>query len=134
MSRPLLFDDFVPGRVLGEQVERYGDDLAARWQRLFGRPPADDADGGAEAASAALVLMMRAYLGVVAPRPPGNVHARQHFALDALPRRGEAVRTVVACAGKELRRGRRYVELQADGSGDGGRAIYRGRLTLIWAA
>ena len=78
--------------------------------------------------------MMRGFLTVVAPRPPGNVHARQQLKLAALPREGEVIRTTITCVNKELRRERRYVELQALGTGDGGRPIYDGRLTLIRAA
>ncbi len=134
MSRPITFDDFQPGATMGEHLETYGTELASRWQHIFGAQPADGAGGAAEAASIAVVMMMRAYLGVVAPRPPGNVHAGQRFSLQAVPRAGEAIRTVVSCVSKELRRERRYVELRTQGSGEGGRAIYDGRLTLIWAA
>lgn len=133
-SSAITFDDFRPGTALGEAIEVASDALVERWQRIFGTRHEDGAGGAAEGASLAVVLMMRAYLGVVTPRPPGNVHARQQFALQAPPRRGEAVRSVVSCVGKEMRRGRRYVELQVQGSGDGGRAIYTGRLSLIWAA
>lgn len=130
----ITFDDFRPGTVLGETTEVVSDALADRWQRIFGTQAEDGAGSAAEGASLAVVLMMRAYLAVVTPRPPGNVHARQRFTLQAPPRRGEAVRSVVSCAAKEIRRERRYVELQVRGSGDGGRAIYTGRLSLIWAA
>ena len=130
----ITFDDFRPGTVLGDITEVASDTLAERWQRIFGARTEDGAGGAAEGASLAVVMMMRAYLGVVTPRPPGNVHARQHFNLQAPPHRDEAVRSVVSCATKEMRRGRRYVELLAQGSGDGGRAIYTGRLSLVWAA
>lgn len=128
---PLRYDDFEPGRVLGETSEPLDDAMARRWRQLF------DADGAApsaaEGASLALILMMRAYCRVVSPRPPGNVHARQGFALAALPRAGETVRTVVRCTGKEIKRERRYVELETTGTGDAGRALFNGRMTLVWA-
>ena len=47
---------------------------------------------------------------------------------------GEVIRTTLSCLSKELRRERRYVELQATGRGDDGRALFDGRLSLIWAA
>ena len=130
----ITFDDFRPGTVLGETSEVVSAALADHSQHIFGRRTDDGADSAAEGASLAVVLMMRAYLGVVTPRPPGNVHARQRFALQSPPRRGETVRSVVSCAAKEMRRGRRYVDLQVQGSGDGGRVIYTGQLSLIWAA
>ena len=82
----------------------------------------------------AVVAMMRAYLHVVAPRPPGNVHARQQLQMHALPRLGESMRIAVTCAGKELRRERRYVDLRVRATGEGGRALFEGLLSLIWAA
>ena len=127
MKPAIVYDDFVPGAVLGEATEAYDPALAAGWQRIFGPQPADGA-------AIAVVMMMRAYLAVVAPRPPGNVHASQGFALAAEPRTGERIRTVVSCLGKEMRRGRRHVELRTEGTGEGGRPIYTGRMKLIWAA
>jgi len=79
-------------------------------------------------------MMMRGYLGVVTPRPPGNVQARQRFTLDAPPQPGEVIHTVVTCLSKEIKRERRYLDLEVRGTGTGGRSIYRGILSLIWAA
>jgi hypothetical protein len=133
MSTPILFADFQPGAALGTHTESYTPELARAWQRIFVSP--DESGGGAaEGASMAVVLAMRAFLTVVAPRPPGNVHARQQFTLARLPRAGEQVRTVIACAGKEIKRGRFYVDLQVQGTGDGGRDLFGGRMSLIWAA
>jgi hypothetical protein len=117
---------------MGETHMVYRAELASQWERIFGAP-SGDADRAAEAASIATVMMMRAYMAVVSPRPPGNMHARQQIVLDGVPRLNEEVRTEVSCAAKEIRRDRRYVELLVDATGDGGRAIYRGRMTLIWA-
>jgi hypothetical protein len=134
MSTVITFEDFNPGAVMGESVEVFDEKLAQRWQKIFGDQPADGANGAAEGASLAVVMMMRAYLNVVAPRPPGNVHARQRFSLESPPRQGEAIRTVIACVEKAFKRERRYVELQARGTGEEGRPIFTGRMTLIWAA
>lgn len=132
MSAPILFDDFKPGTRIGETSLVYGAGLASQWERIFGASPSE-ADRAAKGASIATVMMMRAYMSVVAPRPPGNVHARQHIVLDDLPVQEESVRIEISCIAKELRRERRYVELQVDGTGDGGRPLYRGHMTLIWA-
>jgi hypothetical protein len=134
MSTMITFEDFNPGAVMGESVEVFDEKLAQGWQKIFGDQPADGANGAAEGASLAVVMMMRAYLNVVAPRPPGNVHARQRFSLESPPRQGEAIRTVIACVEKAFKRERRYVELQARGTGEEGRPIFTGRMTLIWAA
>lgn len=134
MSDLITFEDFNPGAVMGESVEVFDEKLAQGWQKIFGDQPADGANGAAEGASLAVVMMMRAYLNVVAPRPPGNVHARQRFSLESPPRQGEVIRTVIACVEKAFKRERRYVELQARGTGEEGRPIFTGRMTLIWAA
>lgn len=134
MNETFTFERFEPGAVLGEATVTFDAALAQGWQRIFGAGAEDGANGAAEGAGVAVVMMMRAYLGVVTPRPPGNVHSRQRLSMRGVPRKGEAIRTVMRCESKELKRERRYVELRAIGTGDGGRLIYDGRLTLIWAA
>ena len=133
-AKPILFDDFVPGAVLGEIELPFEHALAQGWQGIFGSTPEAGAGGPAEGASMAVVMMMRAYLGVVTPRPPGNMHARQRLHLSGTPRVGERIRTVMSCEAKEIRRERRYVDLLAVGTGEGERPLFEGRLTLIWAA
>lgn len=130
MSGLWRYDDFEPGRVVGEASEAVAPGMARSWQAIFGT---DGAGGAAEGASLALVVMMRAYCRAVAPRPPGNVHARQRFAVAATPRVGETVHTVVRCVGKEIKRERRYVELETAGTGEAGRALFTGTMTLVWA-
>ncbi len=131
-AAPILFEDFQPGAVLGEQVQIYDAQQAQRWRAIFGASA--DAHSAAEGASMAVVNMMRAYLQLVTPRPPGNMHARQQLRMQAIPEPDEAIRVVLSCVGKEMRRERRYVELQARGTGTGERALFNGRITLIWAA
>jgi acyl dehydratase len=82
----------------------------------------------------ATVLMMRAYMRILTPRPPGNIHARQHLKLLAGIAPGEEITTELECAGKELKRERRYVELACRATGKAGRPLFDGRMTIIWAA
>ncbi|MFT0852027.1 hypothetical protein VRY85_14780 [Achromobacter sp. F4_2707] len=131
---PILFEDFQPGTLMGERVEVYDDKQAQRWMAIFGSASAGEPHDAAQAASMAIVGMMRAYLDVVAPRPPGNVHTKQKLTMHALPQLGEAMRIRVTCAGKEMRRARKYVELQVQGTGKDQRPLFEGLLTLIWAA
>lgn len=133
-AQPILFEDFQVGTLMGEQVEVYDAQQAQRWQAIFGDQPSDGANGFAEGASMAVVNMMRAFLHVVTPRPPGNVHAKQQLRMRAMPQQGESIRVKVHCAGKEMRRERRYVELKVQGTGTGDRALFDGLITLIWAA
>jgi hypothetical protein len=131
MSAVILWDDFQPGATLGEITQVYDASLSSAWQGIFGK---EGAGKPAEGAGIAVAMMMRGYLGVVTPRPPGNVHTRQRFTLEAMPSHGDPIRTVVTCLGKERKRDRRYVEFDVRGTGIGGRAIYNAVLTLIWAA
>ena len=128
--QPFLFDDLVPGVELGQAIGVYDESMTFAWRRLFGQSTAP----GAEAAGIAVALMMRGYLSVVSPRPPGNVHVGQGLRLHALPQAGEQVRTVLACTSKEIRRERRFVEFSATATGQNERPLFDGQLTLVWAA
>jgi len=134
MSDVFVYDRFEPGTVLGETTITVDAALTQGWRHIFGDAQEDGAGEAAEGAGLAVVMMMRAYLGIVTPRPPGNVHSRQRLSMRGVPRPGESVRTVMRCESKEMKRERRYVELRATGSGENGRPIYDGYLTLIWAA
>lgn len=129
-SKPILFEDFVPGALMGEREEVYDAAQAMRWQSLFGGAGA----GAAEAASMAVISMMRGYLNLVTPRPPGNVHTRQQLKMRGLPQPGESIRVAVRCLGKEVRRERNYLDLEVRGCGAQERALFDAQLTLIWAA
>lgn len=130
-AAPLLFDAFRAGADMGAATEPVDAGLLARWRELY---PWDEPGPQEAPAGVATVLILRAYMKVIAPRPPGNIHARQRVVLHALPRIGEAVTTAFACTGKELRRERRYLELAARSTGADGRALFDGVMTVIWAA
>lgn len=133
-ATPILFEDFQPGALMGERVELYRPKQAERWQAIFGNQPEDGANGAAQSVSMAVVSMMRAYLHVITPRPPGNVHTRQQLRMHNLPECGEAIRVTVHCAHKQMRHERRYVDLNVEGTGHEGRALFDGVISLIWAA
>jgi len=133
-AAPILFDDFQPGALMGQVEEVYDAKQAQRWQAIFGSTSQEGANGPAEGASMAVINMMRAYLKVVAPRPPGNLHAKQKLRMHGIPQQGERIQVEVHCVGKEIRRERRYVELQVQGTGTGGRVLFDGLINLIWAA
>lgn len=134
ISDVILFDHFSPGDVLGECTQCYDPAQIQRWQSLFGHTESDGAGGFAEQAGIATVMMMRAYLQIVAPRPPGNIHAGQKMHMQSQPHPGETVTLVVRCLDKTLRRERRFIELGVTCLGADGRSIFTGQLTLIWAA
>lgn len=130
-GEPILFADFVPGAPMGEMTETVSDDQLGEWAALY---PWDAPVDGTVPKGLATVLMMRAYLDVVSPRPPGNLHVRQQMRLHEAMQVGEPVTTQIACQAKELKGERRKLELRATGRGNGGRLLYDGVLTLYWAA
>lgn len=130
-AKPILFADFQPGAEMG----RKSDVLSARqleeWGELY---PSDRPVGEEAPMGLATVLMMRAYLEVVSPRPPGNLHVRQDLQICAPVRVGEEVTTTVTCLDKELRKERRVVRLAVSGTGANSRSLFDGIITLFWAA
>lgn len=132
MSAPLLlFEGFQPGAVLGRACERVDAALLEQWVQLY---PWDQPAPGEVPAGLSTVLLMRAYMRILSPRPPGNIHARQRIELIDALRLDEEVATEIRCAGKQLRKERRYVELVTRSTGERGRALFDGTMTLIWAA
>ena len=125
----ITYETFAPGQVMGSSEAVLDAAKLQAWQALF---PEDDL-GGVMPHGMVAAIAMRAYAEVVQPRPPGNVHAVQHFDLFRLPRAGETLTTTITCLDKEVRRDRRRVTLQMDCAGAEGPA-FRGRMTVLWAA
>lgn len=126
---PILYGDFAPGQGMGSATYRLDLEAVARWRRLF----PDDETGELMPHGMIAVVSMRAYGEVIPLRPPGNIHAAQHFELLRLPCIGEELVTTVGCLSKEIRRDRRRVTLATETRGSGGPA-FRGRMTVLWAA
>lgn len=127
---PILYATLQPDAHMGTHNDIYEQTMSDRWRSIFAR----DSSSAAEQASMSLVLAMRALLSVVAPRPPGNVHARQKMRLHQLPRLGEKVRSEVNCIRKEIKRERMYVDFAVTGFGEDDRILYEAQMSLIWAA
>jgi len=131
MAAVLTFDSFQPGASMGRATEVIDAEVLDAWRQLY---PWDAAAADALPSGIATVLLMRAYMRILTPRPPGNIHARQRLELLAPIASGEEVTTEIECVGKELKRERRYVELACRASGKAGRPLFDGRMTIIWAA
>lgn len=131
MAEVLTFDSFRPGASMGRTTETIGAEVMDSWQRLY---PWDAAPAGELPSGFATVLLMRAYMRILTPRPPGNIHVRQRLELLAGIAPREEVTTELECVSKELKRERRYVELACRASGEAGRPLFDGRMTIIWAA
>lgn len=125
------YDSFVPGVLIGHTTDIIEQKLIDDWIRLY---PWETIVPGEVPSAISTVIMMKAYLRIVSPRPPGNIHAKQYAELTSSPSIGETVLTGLKCLSKEVRRERRFVNLEARSTGDGGRALFVGCMSLIWAA
>jgi len=130
MTDVLTYDSFTPGTELGHWEESVDAGLIATWESLFGD---NEQDRPARQTGLCVALMMRAFLNVVAPRPPGNIHARQIMTIESLPQPGDTVHSRIRCIDKEIRRDRRYLELEVTGHDASQRPLYIGKMSLIWA-
>lgn len=127
----IMFDDFTPGESFGAVPVVIDQDMILQWGALF----PDDLKLGAEMpVGLTSAVAMNAYLELVAPRPPGNVHASQAFEMHKLPKFGDTIQTEVLCLSKELHKGRRWVELGTKSCDQAGELMFTGRMKLIWAA
>lgn len=124
------FARFVVGESFGPHHLVLDAGLLGRWAALFAPPPAPSATVPPGLLS---VIAMRAYGNLIAPRPPGNIHAGLGFDIVRLPRPGETVATRFSCAGKEIRRERRLVHLRFDSMDADGATLFTGRFTSIVA-
>ncbi|HYD71130.1 hypothetical protein [Azospirillum sp.] len=126
----LTFDSMPVGAEMGRRELVLDDGLLGRWLRLF----PDDADGDRMPAGMMAAVTMRAYAEILQPRPPGNVHGAQQFQVIRLPRLGERLVTALTCAGKELKRDRRWIDFATETTGTDGGVRFRGRMSILWAA
>jgi hypothetical protein len=126
----VTFDSFQPGFVMGRVRERVDHDMLRQCGAIYG---GSDAASGLSGPELTTIFSMRAYLKVVAPRPPGNIHLRERVAIDDLPGPGEEIDTEVSCVSKELRAERRRVVLATRTHGRDGRALFSTEMTLLWA-
>ncbi len=135
MAPPWVFDRLQPGMLLGSHDDQVDSAALEAWQAIYGG--LDLHDTGQRVPSAfASVLVMRAYLAVVSPRPPGNIHRMLSVrSLAPLPR-DRPLRTTVSCIARELKGDRRLVRFRTECHAleDDAPLLVVGELELLWAA
>lgn len=125
----LTFDRFQPGELIGADTVVLDQGLLDLWRRLC----ADESIDASQIPCGLIsVLIMRVYKRVFPPRPPGNIHAMQSFELHQPLRRDEQVRISIGCKHKELKKDRRFVDLETVGESQRG-VLFKGVMTFIWA-
>ena len=127
----ISFEDFQPGHSFGRAAVTLDDDLMEKWFSLF---PADAECAPFMPEGMTAVLVMNSYMELVSPRPPGNIHASQRFTTRSFPKISDTVFTQIACGGKTLKNGRRWVDLETQSTSEDGRLFFTGTMRTIWAA
>lgn len=112
------FDRFEVGASYGEHILFVSEQEVETWHRLFGGERSTYMPVGMTS-----VIAMRAYLALISPRPPGNIHGGSSFVLQRRIRVGDSVVTRVGCSSKAIRRGRRVVEIAVRGTSSEGVAF-----------
>jgi hypothetical protein len=128
---PWTFDRFEAGQALGRHRETLDEASVREWLALF---PGDRDFLPWMPPGLAIALVMRAYMHVLAERPPGNVHAGQDLEIVRLAEIGSPLTTALACAERTLAKGRRRIAFEATTTGDDGAVFFRSRVAMIWAA
>jgi len=126
----ISFADFTPGGSMGSAEVVLSEGLLESWFALF---PHDRACLPLMPEAMTSVLVMRAYMEILSPRPPGNVHAGQAFRMSGAVTAGETVTTEIVCEKKWQKNDRNWVELKSISRGAGGDIVFTGNMTMIWA-
>lgn len=124
-----LYDTFEPGSVIGTRSLTLAPELVGRWQTLF----PEDRDGDTMPAGMTAVVLIRVYSDLLQPRPPGNIHGAQVFAVTRLPRLGDTIETTLTCRSKEMRGERRWVRIGVEARATDGAPLFTGLMTTLWA-
>ncbi|RAI02068.1 hypothetical protein DLJ53_11875 [Acuticoccus sediminis] len=102
--RLLRFDDFRPGTEIARADMEVPAEAAEQLHRAFPDLAAEDAS-----VELTIAMLMRAYTRLVAPRPPGNIHAGQEMRIHRVLTPGERFQARADCIDKETKAGRNWV-------------------------
>ena len=126
------YDDFRPGETHGSVELKLNDARLALWKEVYGDDSGIDQTG--RVPRGLLVAgMMETYLRVVAPRPPGNIHASQKLTLGSGSLKvGDTVTATVTCLDKIRRKDRGWVTIGVVMNSNG-QELLRGEIRTVWA-
>ncbi|MBW3098176.1 hypothetical protein [Pseudohoeflea coraliihabitans] len=122
------FERFSPGLAFGETTIRLDRARLERWQAIYGKAGEDSVPRGL-----LVTAMMEAYLDLIQPRPPGNIHASQKLTFGPRAARlNEPLALHVTCGDKTTRKGRGWVTFEVTVKA-GEDMLLRGEIRTIWA-
>jgi len=129
---PWTFADFEPGAPLGVIVLAADAERRALWDQVYGKSVGP---AGTHVPQGLIVaLMMDAYVKVIQPRPPGNVHAMQSLSFTGQRAAwGDTLHFDFSVGGKEMKRERRWVTFRVAARTETD-AVMSGEIRAIWAA
>jgi hypothetical protein len=127
------YADFQPGHNFGKMSIVLDVDRLAQWDAIYGG--GGDSNDPARLVPQGLLVtcMMEAYLGLIQPRPPGNIHAGQSIVFGTSHVwLGDTVTITASCMDKTLRKGRGWVIFEVTVA-RGDQTLLRGEIRSIWA-
>jgi len=129
-TRTWTFEKLEAGTLIGSSTQRIGKEITAAWASIY-----EPLDGRERLPyGVAQLVTMKAYADVVAPRPPGNIHAAQRCDLYELPAISNAVTADVYCVEKYVRRNRNMVDFRVDlKDAESGHLLCQSVLKICWA-
>lgn len=129
MTGLLTFDSFTIGAPIGSERLVLSQDWVDAWYRIY-RPgqPADRITAGL-----LMAVMMRGYMKIVAPRPPGNIQSRHCITFQNDVAIGATVQITLACTAKTLRKDRRWITFGGSMTADDA-AVLGVEMDFLWAA
>lgn len=119
------------GADLGARDEVVGDEMLERWLDIL---PGDRVFLPFIPPGLATAVVMRAYMHILADRPPGNIHFGNAMQIVRMAPAGARLRTRLRCIDKAERKGRPAVSFEALTDGRDDAPFYRSRIDMLWAA
>ncbi len=127
MSKVLTFDDFQVGHEIGTREMVVTDDARDHLGKAF-----PDMGGGDGRVEMTIAMMMRAYISIISPRPPGNIHAGQTLTLGRLLAPGDRFMARARCIAKERKKGQPWITFGLTLTSDS-EMVVEGEMSFLWA-
>ena len=123
------YDDFTPGRVLGQIAVTLDGDRIEQWESIFGVVGRDRALPRGLIVSA----LVEGFIRSGQPRPKGNVHASQTlFFTETVAHAGDVIAVSAEVVGRELRKAHKWVTFRLEAR-VADALLCSGDFLIIWA-
>lgn len=121
------YDDFAPGLALKTVTVVLDQAKLDLWAQVYG-----PVDGATLPQGLLLSAMVEAFIASGQPRPKGNIHASQSLRFTGVcAALNDELVVTASCAGKEIKKDRKWVTIRTEGS-IGGQVVCHGDFLIIW--